>query len=350
MPPYATCAYNLAQSNEIEETPMTRPAPDRRRLLAPLVPAALASAASRAHAQDAWPTKPVTIVVPQAAGGANDTVARAFGQRLSVALGQPVVIENRTGAGGNVGTALVARAPKDGHTLMLTAQSAQTINPWLYKNTGFDPVKDFEPVMSVATAPYLLVANPQFPVSNLKDLVAYAKTRPGRIDYASAGNGTLNHLLGVMLNQRAGLHLVHIPYRGAAAAATDVVGGTVPITFGSFPGVFPFVKAGQLKVIGVATEKRTKLAPEMPTLAETLPGFHANSWYGLFAPAGTPKAVIDRIAAEGNKVLADPALVERLAGQGAEPAPSTPAQLATLLRDDLKLWQGIVKASGATID
>ena len=230
MPPYATCAYNLAQSNEIEETPMTRPAPDRRRLLAPLVPAALASAASRAHAQDAWPTKPVTIVVPQAAGGANDTVARAFGQRLSVALGQPVVIENRTGAGGNVGTALVARAPKDGHTLMLTAQSAQTINPWLYKNTGFDPVKDFEPVMSVATAPYLLVANPQFPVSNLKDLVAYAKTRPGRIDYASAGNGTLNHLLGVMLNQRAGLHLVHIPYRGAAAAATDVVGGTVPIT------------------------------------------------------------------------------------------------------------------------
>ena len=350
MPPYATCAYNVAQSNEIEETPMTRPAPDRRRLLAPLVPAALASAASRAHAQDAWPTKPVTIVVPQAAGGANDTVARAFGQRLSVALGQPVVIENRTGAGGNVGTALVARAPKDGHTLMLTAQSAQTINPWLYKNTGFDPVKDFEPVMSVATAPYLLVANPQFPVSNLKDLVAYAKTRPGRIDYASAGNGTLNHLLGVMLNQRAGLHLVHIPYRGAAAAATDVVGGTVPITFGSFPGVFPFVKAGQLKVIGVATEKRTKLAPEMPTLAETLPGFHANSWYGLFAPAGTPKAVIDRIAAEGNKVLADPALVERLAGQGAEPAPSTPAQLATLLRDDLKLWQGIVKASGATID
>jgi len=350
MPPYATCAYNLAQSNEIEETPMTRPAPDRRRLLAPLVPAALASAASRAHAQDAWPTKPVTIVVPQAAGGANDTVARAFGQRLSVALGQPVVIENRTGAGGNVGTALVARAPKDGHTLMLTAQSAQTINPWLYKNTGFDPVKDFEPVMSVATAPYLLVANPQFPVSNLKDLVAYAKTRPGRIDYASAGNGTLNHLLGVMLNQRAGLHLVHIPYRGAAAAATDVVGGTVPITFGSFPGVFPFVKAGQLKVIGVATEKRTKLAPEMPTLAETLPGFHANSWYGLFAPAGTPKAVVDRIAAEGNKVLADPALVERLAGQGAEPAPSTPAQLATLLRDDLKLWQGIVKASGATID
>jgi tripartite-type tricarboxylate transporter receptor subunit TctC len=332
---------------------MTRPAPERSRLLAPFAPVALASAAlssGPARAQEAWPTKPVTLVVPQAAGGANDTVARAFGARLSQAIGQPVVIENRAGAGGNVGTAQAARAPKDGHTLMLTAQSAQTINPWLYRNTGFDPVKDFEPVMSVATAPYLLVANPSFPVSTLKELIAYAKQRPGRIDYASAGNGTLNHLLGVMLNRQAGLHLVHIPYRGAAAAATDVVGGQVPIAFGSFPGVFPFVKAGQLKVIGVATEKRTKLAPDLPTLNESLPGFHANSWYGLFAPAGTPKAIVDRIAAEGAKVLADPALAERMAGQGAEPAPSTPDQLAALLREDLKLWQGIVKASGATID
>lgn len=332
---------------------MTRPAPDRGRLLAPFVPVALASAAAapgRARAQEAWPTKPVTIIVPQAAGGANDTVARAFGARLSQAIGQPVVIENRTGAGGNVGTVAAARAAKDGHTLMLTAQSAQTINPWLYRNTGFDPIKDFEPVMSVATAPYLLVANPSFGPSTLKELIAYAKTRPGRIDYASAGNGTLNHLLGVMLNQQAGIHLVHIPYRGAAAAATDVVGGQVPITFGSFPGVIPFVKSSQLKVIGVATATRTKLAPEMPTLAESLPGYHANSWYGLFAPAGTPKAVVERIAAEGNKVMADPALVERLAGQGAEPAPSTPEQLAKLLRDDLKLWQGIVKASGATVD
>lgn len=334
---------------------MPRPttAPDRSRLLAALAPWALASggaAPSVARGQDTWPTKPVTLVVPQAAGGANDTVARAFGARLSIALGQAVVIENRAGAGGNVGTALVARAPKDGYTLMLTAQSAQTINPWLYRNTGFDPVKDFEPVMSVATAPYLLVANPSFPASTLKDLIAYAKTRPGRIDYASAGNGTLNHLLGVMLNQQAGLHLVHIPYRGAAAAATDVVSGQVPITFGSFPGVIPFVKSGQLKVLGVATERRTRLAPDVPTLHETLPGLHANSWYGLFAPAGTPKFVVDRIAAEGAKVMNDASLVERLAGQGAEPAPSTPAQLATLLRDDLKRWQGIVKVSGATID
>ena len=333
---------------------MARSQPQRNRLLAPLAPWALATAAGTraglAQAQDVWPSRPVTIVVPQAVGGANDTVTRAFAQRLAQIIGQPVVIENRVGAGGSVGTAYVARAPRDGHTLMLTAQSAQTINPWLYKNTGFDAIRDFEPVMSVATAPYLLVANPKFPASDLKGLIEYAKTRPGKIDYASAGNGTLNHLLGVMLNQRARLHLVHIPYRGAAAAAADVVAGQVPITFGSFPGVFPFVKNGQLKVIGVATERRTKLAPEIPTLAETLPGFHANSWYGLFAPAGTPKAVIERIAAEGAKVLADPAVVERLASQGAEPAPSSPAELARLTRDDLERWEKIVKSSGATID
>lgn len=325
------------------------PSPSRRRLLT--LPIALPAAWHAAlPAQEVWPTKPVTLIVPQAAGGANDTVARAFGQRLSSAIGQPVVIENRAGAGGNVGTAQAARAAKDGHTLMLTAQSAQTINPALYKNPGFDPIKDFEPVMSVGTAPYLLVANPAFPAKDLRELIAYAKSRPGRVDFASAGNGTLNHLLGVMLNQRAGLHLVHIPYRGAAAAATDVVAGQVPITFGSFPGVMPFVKSGQLKVIGVATEKRTRLAPDLPTLNETLPGFFANSWYGLFAPAGTPKAIVDRIAAEGAKVLAAPELAERMAGQGAEPAPSTPAELSKLLQDDLKRWAAIVKASGATVD
>lgn len=333
---------------------MTHRLPQRHRLLAPLAPWALTTAAATrvgaAHAQESWPARPVTLVVPQAVGGANDTVARAFATRLSQAIGQPIVVENRVGAGGNVGTAFVARAPRDGYTLMLTAQSAQTINPSLYRNAGFDPIKDFEPVMSVATAPYLLVANPKFPANDLKGLIAYAKTRPGKIDYASAGNGTLNHLLGVMLNQRAGLHLVHIPYRGAAAAATDVVAGQVPITFGSFPGVIPFVRNGQLKVIGVATERRTKLAPDLPTLAETLPGFHVNSWYGLFAPAGTPKAVVDRIAAEGAKALADPALAERLAGQGAETAPSTPAELARLTRDDLELWAKIVKSSGATLD
>ncbi len=315
---------------------------------AAVLPASAASPLLRA--QEAWPVRPVTLIVPQAAGGANDTVARAFAQRLATAVGQPVVVENRAGAGGNVGTAYAARAPRDGHTLMLTAQSAQTINPALYRNPGFDPIRDFEPVMTVATAPYLLVAHPKFPANTLRELIDYARPRPGRIDYASAGNGTLNHLLGVMLNQRAGLHLVHIPYRGAAAAATDVVAGQVPITFGSFPGVMPFVRSGQLKVLGVATEKRTRLAPELPTLHETLPGLHANSWYGLFAPAGTPRTLVERIAEQGSKILTQADFAERLGGQGAEVSGSTPAELARLLQDELKLWAGIVKASGATID
>jgi tripartite-type tricarboxylate transporter receptor subunit TctC len=303
-----------------------------------------------AQSADAWPSKAITLVVPQAAGGANDTVARAFAQKLSQQLGQPVVVENRPGAGGNVGTALVARAPKDGYTFMLTAQSAQTINPALYKKTGFDPIKDFEPVMVVATAPYVLVTNTSFAPKTLKELVALAKPQPGKLNYASAGNGTLNHLLGEMFNKSAGIDLVHIPYKSASAAATDVVGGQVPLTFGSFPGVMPFVKAGQLRVIGVATEKRTALAPDIPTLAETIPGLHANSWYGMFAPAGTPKDIIQKLYAASVKVLTAQDLIERLAGQGAEVAPSTPEQLTKLLADDLVRWAKIVKDSGATID
>jgi tripartite-type tricarboxylate transporter receptor subunit TctC len=304
-----------------------------------------------AYAQsDNWPNKQITVIVPQAAGGANDTVARAYGQRLAVLLGQPVVIENRPGAGGNVGTVYAARAPKDGYTFMLTAQSAQTINPALYKKAGFDPVKDFEPVMVVATAPYVLVTNTSFAPKTLKEVIALAKSQPGKINYASAGNGTLNHLLGEMLNKSAGIDLVHIPYKGAAAAATDVVGGQVPLTFGSFPGVMPFVKSGQLKVIGIATEKRTALAPDQPTLAESLPGFHANSWYGLFAPAGTPKDIVQKMYSASVKALAAPDLIERLAGQGAEVAVSTPEQLAKIQADDLIRWAKIVKDSGATID
>jgi tripartite-type tricarboxylate transporter receptor subunit TctC len=299
---------------------------------------------------DSWPSRPINIVVPQAAGGANDVVARTFAAKLATTLGQPVTVENRPGAGGNVGTIAVARAPKDGYTLMLTAQSSQTINPALYKKPGFDAVKDFEPIMTVATAPYVMVANPNFEPKTLKDIIAYAKARPGKIDYASAGNGTLNHLLGVMLNKSAGTFIVHIPYRGAAAAATDVVGGQIPITFGSLPGVMPFVRAGQLRVIGVATENPTRLLPGTPTLAESLPGLHANSWYALFAPAGTPKEVVRKLADAGAKVLAAPDLQERLAGAGAEVFASTPEQLDQLVKSELVRWAKIVKDSGAQLD
>jgi tripartite-type tricarboxylate transporter receptor subunit TctC len=303
-----------------------------------------------ARAADAYPSKLITILVPQAPGGANDIIARALGQKLATALGVAVIVDNKPGAGGNVGTAYVARQPKDGYTLLLNAQSVQTINPFLYRSVGFDPVKDFEPIMVVGVAPYLLAVNPSFPAKNLRELVALAKAQPGKINYASAGNGTVNHLLGEMLKMAAGIDIVHVPYRGAAAAATDVVAGQLPMTFGSFPGLMPFVRNGQLRVIGVCTEKRTQLAPELPTLAETIPGLYANAWYGLFAPAGTPREIVARLHSEIAKVMEAADMKERLAGLGVEAAPSTPEQLATLLRDDLGRWSKIVKESGARVD
>ena len=306
---------------------------------------ALSSPALRA--QD-FPTKTVRILVPQTPGGASDALARVIAQKLSEKWAQPVVVENRAGAGGNVGMEVVAQGAPDGHLLLMSYAGSHAINPALYKRLPFDPVKDFAPVATLATLPFVLVAKPDASFKTVSELVTQAGK--GTLTFGSAGNGSVNHLLGVMLNSTASLHLVHIPYRGAAAAAADVVSGQVPITFGSFPGVMPFVKSGKLNVIGVATEKRTPLAPEVPTLAESLPGFFANSWYGLFAPAGTPKPIIDRILAISTQVLSASDLGERLAGQGAEVWPGNPDQLAKLVRDELVMWARIVKESGATVD
>ncbi len=303
-----------------------------------------------ARAADSYPSKVITIVVPQAPGGANDVIGRALAQRLSAAIGNPVIVENRQGAGGNLGTAYVARQPKDGHTLLLNAQSVQTINPFLYRKVPFDPVKDFDPVMVVGVAPYMLAVNPSVPAKNLRELVAIAKASPGKFNYASAGNGTVNHLLGEMLKNAAGIDIVHVPYRGAAAAATDVVAGQVPMTFGSLAGLMPFVRSGQLRTLGVCTEKRTQLAPDLPTLAETIPGLYANAWYGLFVPVGTPKEIITKLNTEIIKLMDNPEMRERLVGLGVEAAPGTPDQLAMLLRDDLVRWSKIVKDSGAQLD
>lgn len=302
------------------------------------------------HATDAYPSKLITIIVPQTPGGANDIIGRALGQKLAATLGVPVVVENKAGAGGNVGTAYAAHLPRDGYSLLITAQSAQTINPFLYRKVPFDPVKDFEPVMVVGVAPYMLAVNPNFPAKNLRDIIALAKAQPGKINYASAGNGTVNHMLGEMLKTAAGIDIVHVPYRGAAPAAADVVGGQVPMTFGSFPGLMPFVKGGQLRAIGVCTEKRTALAPDLPTLAETVPGLYANAWYGLFAPAGTPRDVINKLHLEVVKAMDSADMKERLSLLGVEPTTSTPDQLAVLMKDDLVRWAKIVKDSGAHLD
>ncbi|MGY2490964.1 Bug family tripartite tricarboxylate transporter substrate binding protein [Cupriavidus sp. CP313] len=302
-----------------------------------------------AGAQD-YPSKAVTIIVPHAPGGANDAVARPIAQKLGAALGQSFVVDNRPGAGGNIGTGIAAKAPHDGYTLLLTVGSSHTINPSVYKTVPFDPIKDFEPIALVATAPYVLVVNPSLPVKSVTDLIQFAKEKQGQLTFASAGNGSLDHLLGEMFKRAAGVEMLHIPYKGAAAANTDLVAGRVSVAFGSLPGVMPFVKAGKLRLIAVATEKRSPLVPEAPTIAETLRGFSAESWYGLLAPAGTPKEVIARLRTQTAKVLQDRGLKETLANQGAEVASASTPPFADLIKSDLKKWAVIVKDSGARID
>jgi tripartite-type tricarboxylate transporter receptor subunit TctC len=314
------------------------------------VVASLSAAPSKAQAQ--WPSKSITLVVPQAVGGANDTVARLLAPRLAYLLKQAVVVENRVGAGGNLGTAAVARAPKDGYTLLLTAQSAQTINPALYgTRAGFDAQADFDAITIVATAPYVLVTNPAFPAKSVAELLAYVKERPGQVNYASAGNGTLNHLLGEMFKQKTSTFMVHIPYRGAAASATDVVSGQVPLTFGSLPGVMPFVRNGQLKLLGTAAPTRSALIPDTPSIGETIKGFGAISWYGLLAPKGVPKAVIERLSSDVQKIVSSREYQEKLALQGAEPVSGiTPLQFDKVIKDELLMWGKVVKESRAQID
>jgi tripartite-type tricarboxylate transporter receptor subunit TctC len=321
--------------------------PSRRNLLA-LALSLVAMAP--ALAEEKYPGKPVTVIVPQAAGGANDAIARVIAQKLTEQLGQSFIVDNRTGAGGNVGTVAAARAKADGYTLMVTADSSMVINPSLYKNTGFDPIKDFEPVGTVATAGYVLVANPAFPARNTADLIAMARQQPGKINIGSAGNGTLNHLIGEMLGKAAGIDLVHIPYKGSSAAATDLVAGQVQVSVQSLPSSIAFIRSGKMKVLGVVNPRRLPALPDAPTIGETVKGFGTTPWYGMFAPAGTPKAIVTQLNAAIAKALESKEVQERLAGVGCEPYKSSPEQFAQLVRDDLPRWARIVKESGATID
>jgi tripartite-type tricarboxylate transporter receptor subunit TctC len=320
---------------------------NRRAALALILLAALAEPAV---ADDKYPSKAVTVVVPQAAGGANDAIARIVAHKLSESTGQQFIIDNRPGAGGNIGTAFVAKSKADGYTLLLTVDSAYVINPALYKSTGFDPTKDFEPITTVATAGYVLVANNNFPPNNVGEMIAAAKAQPGKIAVGSAGNGTLNHLFGEMLGKAAGIQMMHVPYKGASAAVTDLVGGQVQVSVQSLPSSLPFIKARKLKVLGVVNEKRVSLLPDVPTIGETIKGLSATPWYGLLAPAGTPKAVVSQLQAEVTKLLNSSELREKLATLGCEPYVSTSDQFATLIRSDLPRWAKVVKEAGVTVD
>jgi len=326
--------------------------PTRRPIVGMVVIAAsLFSAVPLALAQGAYPERPVTVIVPQGPGGANDTIARIVLQKMGTLLGQSFLVDNRPGAGGTIGTAFAAKARPDGYTLMLTADSGQVINPALYKNPGFDAVKDFAPIATIASAGYVLVANPAFPPNSVKELVAYLKGQPaGAVSYASPGNGTLNHLVAEMFKKAAGVDMTHVPYRSSAASATDVVGGQVPLSVQSLPSVIGFIKAGKLKVLGVVNEKRISAMPDVPTIAETLPGVAATPWYGLLAPAGTPPAVISRLHEAAGRALASKDVQEQLAAQGCEVLVGSSADFVALIRGDLPKWARIARESGAQVD
>ena len=298
----------------------------------------------------AYPNKPITMVVPQAAGGTNDIVGRLIAPAFGEAIGASVVVENRPGAGGNIGTQSVARAAKDGYTLLLTINSAQAINPALYKNPGFDPVNDFVPLYYIGATPYVLVSPPGSPYKTLADVVAAAKKKPGELSYASAGNGTISHLLGAMLNTSAGIEMQHIPYKGVAPAINDVLGGQVPLAFASLPSALNYIKAGKLQAIAISSAKRSSAAPDIPTLAETYPDCVGEVWVALFAPAGTPVNAVRKVQLAMDKVMATPDVREKLTAQGLDLNPVPPAKLSALLREELAKWAKIVKASGAQLD
>jgi len=324
-----------------------------RALALPLLSLAVAAlmAAGPALAQP-YPSRPITLVVPQAAGGTNDIVGRLVGQKLGEMLNNAsVVVDNRPGAGGNIGTQLVAKGPKDGYTLLMTISSTQAINPALYKNPGFDPVKDFRPVGLVGAGPNVLLVNPSFPAKDFNEFLKLARQKGANYQYASAGNGTLNHLLGEMLNSMAGISLQHVPYKGVAPAINDVLGGQLPIVFASLPSALSHIKAGKLRALAVSGNKRSPVLPDVPAIGEAVPGYNGTLWIGLFAPAGVPADVLATLQDATRKALAAKDLRDKLDQQGVEiAAPTTPEQFSKLLQDDLAKWARIVKASGAAVD
>lgn len=325
--------------------------PGRRAALLAASALITAAALPQMASAQAYPTKSITIVVPFSAGGTTDILARIMGQYLSTELGQPVVIDNRGGAGGNVGAQMVARAAPDGYTLLMGTVGTHAINASLYKNLPYNHVKDFAPLSRVAMVPNLLVAHPSQPFRSVKELVAYAKANPGKINYASSGSGTSIHLSAEMFKSMAQVFMVHIPYRGSAPALADLLGGQTAIMFDNMPSVLPHVKAGKLVPLAVTTAQRSPELPNVPTVAEAgVPGYEATSWFGLFAPAGTPAPVVQKLNATIVKALNDPAVKQRIAEQGATPSPETPEQFAAFITQETAKWAEVVKASGASVN
>ena len=312
--------------------------------------AALALAAGLAHAQ-AFPSRPITIVIPFPPGGISDNSTRVIAQKASVGLGQPIVIENRPGAGGQIGADVVKGAKPDGHTLYLANIGSHGINQSLYSKLSYDPTKDFEPVTILFSSPTLVVVPAASPVKSMSELIAYAKTKPGKASYGSQSIGSGGHLSGEIVKMKNGLDLVHVPYKGSAPALTDLVAGRIDFLFDPITTALPFVKDGKLRALAITDTKRSPLVPDVPTLAELgYAGHDVNPWFGLAAPAGTPRPIIDRLNAEFSKAAKDPEVVKRLGDQGIEAMSMTPEQFAAFIKSETARWTEVVKASGAKAD
>ena len=298
-----------------------------------------------------FPARPAKLVVPFPPGGPLDVVGRGIAQKLSETWSQGVVVENKPGAGGNIGADFVAKAPPDGYTVVMGALSTHAVNPNLYAQMPYDAKKDFAPITLVAITPNVLVVNPALPVHSVKELIAYAKAHPGKLSFGSGSTGSAGHLAGELLKVDAGLDMVHIPYKGAAPATQALLAGDTQLMFDNLANAMVQVKAGKLRALAVTTSQRSKLAPDLPTMAEAgVPGFDISTWFGLMAPAGTPPEVIARWNADVTRILNTPEMRERLIAQGAEAAPDTPAEFTRFIADELARYARIVKASGAKVD
>jgi tripartite-type tricarboxylate transporter receptor subunit TctC len=316
-----------------------------------LLSAFIACGWTTGQAADAYPSRAVKFLVPQAPGGATDVFARKLAQLLSERWGQPVVVENRAGAAGVVGTEVVARSSPDGYTLLVTYAGSQAVNPSLYPNLTFDSIKDFRAVATIASTPFFLIANNNLPAKTLKDFVAMAREKPGVLTYASAGNGSVNHLLGEMLKLETGINILHVPYRGVAAAISDVIAGHVNSAFSSTPSVLGTITGGQVRALAVSSAKRISVAPEVPTIAEGVyPGFDVNPWWGILAPAGMDPAIVRKINGDVNELLQSEAMKSFLASQGAEPLATSPEEFLDMLTRDVASWAKVIKAANIQLN
>jgi len=307
--------------------------------------AAAALAVSSLASAQAYPNKTIKIVVPFAVGGIADTFGRVIAQKLTETWGQPVVVENKGGAGGNIGADFVAKSPPDGYTLVIGNIGSHAVNPFLVKSMPYDPLKDFVPIAHVLDAEGLLVVNPALPVKTISELIAYGKANPGKLSYASAGLGTTSHLAGELFKSMSGIDMVHVPYKGNSPAITDVMGGQVQLIFATMPTVIQQAKSGRLRMVATLGNARAKATPDVPTIAETLPGFDVANWIGMFAPAGTPREIVDRLNAEIQKIMRSPDVESRLEAEGAKFIPTTPESFAAFQKSESAKWAAAIKAA-----